>query len=345
MTDDLPVVRKSHPYVMYDMMRDTPNGIKSTIEKVKNFDPSHLTSPLYFTGNGTAYHSAVIGAQILHSTNREWHTIQAYELENYGKPAGTVIGVSHTGKTKSTVDALKKASATASTIGITHYEGSPLTMVSKNSLVIGNSPDLSLCNTKTFFDNVFAVMKLASLYGNIHVDLGELAGKVEKAIESLDSVMEGIAGELKDVDDIFVLGAGPNFTAAREAAQKIKEATHIHTEGIELEEFNHGCTAVIDDKSLVIIIETPTVMERSRDIVRACREVGTRTLVINGQGDYTVRTPAVEDEYLSPVVNMVPLYYLAYYLAVVKGINPDYLRFEEEAYLKYDQIVFPPGAH
>lgn len=345
MTDDLPEVRKSHPFVMYEMMKDTPNGIKSTLERVKNFDPSLLAGPIYFTGNGTAYHSAVIGAQILHSSDKPWHIIQAYELEKYGKPAGTVIGVSHTGKTKSTVDAMRKASITAATLGITHYDRSPLTEVSRYSLVIGNSPDLSLCNTKTFFDNVFAVMHLSSLYGEIPVDLEKLAHEVNDAIANLDSVVEGIARELKDVNDIFVLGAGPNFTAARESAQKIKEATHIHAEGIELEEFNHGCTAVIDDKSLVIIIETPTVRERSQDIVRACRTVGTRTVVINGQGDYSITTPDAGNEYLSPVINIVPLYYLAYYLAVAKGINPDYLRFEEEAYLKYDQVVFPPGAH
>lgn len=345
MTDDLPEIRKSHPFVMYDMLKDTPNGIKATLKKVSTFESGNLHEPLYFTGNGTAYHSALVGAQILHSSDREWHTIQAYELEKYGKPSGTVIGVSHTGKTKSTIDAMKHSKKTARTIGITHYDNSPLAQISDIPLVIGNSPDASLCNTKTFFDNTFAVMKLASLYGGIDIDLEALSKHVASGIDQLDDPVRKIAVELKDVDDIFVLGAGPNYVTAREGAQKIKEATHIHTEGIELEEFNHGCTAVIDDKSLVVIIQTPTVQERASDIVKACRTVGTRTVVINGDGDFSLKTPDPADEFLTPVVNMVPLYYLAYYLAVSKGINPDYLRFEEEAYLKYDQVVFPPGAH
>lgn len=345
MTDDLPEIRKSHPYVMYDMMKDTPNGIRATLEKMDNFNFSVLKSPLYITGNGTAYHSAVIGAQILTRDNVPWNHIQAYELEKYHTPTGTVIGVSHTGKTKSTIDALNKAKKTANTVGITHYENSPMVDVVDHSIVIGNYPDMSLCNTKTFFDNVFAVMKLASVFGNIEIDLPSLAQKVEKGIEELDGPVREIASSLTDVNAIFVLGAGPNFIVAREAAQKIKEATHVHTEGIELEEFNHGCTAVIDEKSLVIIIETPTVRDRSQDIVRACKEVGSRTLVINGKGDFSVETPGTGDEYLDPVLNIVPLYYLAYHLAVKKGINPDYLRFEEEPYLKFDQVIFPPGAH
>lgn len=344
MTDELPEIRKSHPYVMYDMMKDTPNGIAATLKKMNDFDFDFLKPPLYFTGNGTAYHSALAGAQILSSTSMEWHHVQAYELEKYHTPSGTVIGVSHTGKTKSTIDALKKSKEYARTVGITHYSDTPMTHTADYYAVIGNSPDLSLCNTKTFFDNAFAALKIASVYGKLQVDFSNLAGKVEESIESMDSTVDRIAKELVDVNHIFVLGAGPNYVAAREAAQKIKEATHIHTEGIELEEFNHGCTAVIDDKSLVIILETPTVVERSQDIVEASRSVGTRTVVVNGKGDYTITTPRV-DENLSPVVNMVPLYYMAYYLAVHRGTNPDYLRFEEEPYLKYDQIVFPPGAH
>lgn len=345
MTDELPEVRKSHPYLMYEMLKDTPDGIRSTLKAMEKFPFDALKSPLYFTGNGTAYHSSLMGAQVLTGSRMEWHVVQAYELEKYMHPEGTVIGVSHTGKTKSTVDAVRKARESATTVGITHYADSPLVDASDHAMAIGNGPDRSLCNTKTFFDNVFAVMSIVNEYGVLGIDIKGLASKVIRAISDLDEPAAKIAEELGDVNRIFVLGAGPNYVSAREAAQKIKESTHLHAEGIELEEFNHGCTAVIDDETLVIIVETPTVRERSQDIVRACREVGTRTVVLNGQGDYTIQTPEEKDEYLAPVISMVALYYLAYHLAVVKGINPDYLRFEDEAYLNYDNVVFPPGAH
>jgi len=67
-------------------------------------------------------------------------------------------------------------------------------------------------------------------------------------------------------------------------------------------------------------------------------------LTVNGNGDYNIDLPEL-DGYLEPVINIVPLYYFAYYLAVEKNVNPDLLRFDEKAYLDFDNTIFPPGAH
>ncbi len=345
MTDELPELRRSHPFVMYEMLKDTPRGVRATLEKMETFDYSALNGPLWLTGNGTAYHSAVIGSQILERGSAGAQVVQAYELEKFRRSSGTVVGLSHTGKTKSTIDALREASNYSGTVGITHYPSSPITEVCDSSIVIGNFPDKSLCNTKAFFDNVFSVLALSSNYGDLNLDLKALELKVQEAIETMDTPIMQISEKLGGLRDIFVLGAGPNLFVAREAAQKLKESTHLHAEGIELEEFNHGCTSVIDENTLVVIIDNDTVRERANDIVEASRAVGTRTLVINGKGDYSVKSPLIGDELLDPVLNTVPLYYLSYHLAVSYGINPDYLRFEDERYLKYDNVVFPPGAH
>jgi glucosamine--fructose-6-phosphate aminotransferase (isomerizing) len=345
MTDDLPEIRKSHPYVMYDMMKDIPNGIRATLNKMREADYSFLDGPLYLTGNGTAYHSAAIGGQVLTGSGKPWHLIQSYELEKYHRPEGVVVGVSHTGKTKSTVDSLIHSGKFAKTVAITHYPDSPLTEAADYSIIIGNSPDMSLCNTKAFFDNAAAVFEISKRYGNLDLDFNPVSEAIVKAVETMDGEIRSISKELNDIRDVFVLGAGPNYITAREAAQKIKESTHIHAEGIELEEFNHGCTAVIDDNTLIVIISTPNVMERTTQIVNASKKVGSRTLVLNGEGDFTVDTGAPDNEYLTPFVNMVPLYYLAYYMSVNRDLNPDFLRFEDKRYLDYDSIVFPPGAH
>lgn len=345
MTDELPEIRKSHPYVMYDMMKDIPNGIKATRKIMENFDYSYLSAPLYLTGNGTAFHSAAIGGQILRKSKKIWHAIQSFELENYYEPLGVVIGLSHTGKTKSTVDSLVHSRKYATTVAVTHYPNTPLTKSADYSVVIGNSPDLSLCNTKAFFDNAAAILEIAKNYGGLKIDLDPAYDGVVSAVSNLDDAAKSIAMELIDVERVFVLGAGPNYFVAREAAQKIKESNHMHAEGIELEEFNHGCTAVVDDRTLIIIIATSKVMRRVEDIVRASKTVGAPTFVINGEGDYSIYTDGPEDEFLSPVVNMVPLYYLAYHMAVSRGKNPDYLRFEDKKYLDFDSIIFPPGAH
>ena len=345
MTDDLPEIRTGHPYVMYDMLRASPAGVKKTLEIMERTEIEFNGDRLYMTGNGTAFHSAVIGSGFLSVTDRPWYPVQAFELEKYHVPTGTVVAFSHTGKTKSTVDAVKTARKNARTVGVTHYRDSPLFRESDVPIAIGDSPDMSLCNTKAFFDNAFASMAIASRFSGIEVDFEAVFDALVRNLKETETQIADIAARTSDCREIFVLGAGPNYYVAREAAQKMKESTHLHAEGIELEEFNHGCTAVLDDKSLVIIVNSPEVNDRALDIVRACRYTSTKTVVLDGEGDFSLDTEKTGDIYLDAIPEMVPLYYLAYYLAVSKGINPDMLRFEDRKYLDFDSIIFPPGAH
>jgi glucosamine--fructose-6-phosphate aminotransferase (isomerizing) len=346
MTDTVPEKRVGHPYYMYDMIRETPDSLNITKRAMENIDYSFLSNgPLLFTGNGTAYHAAQIGSGFLYKTNTNYAFVQSFELLHYYLPVhGTVVGISNSGKTKSTIDSLVYQKKFAYVVGITHYGRTPLDLISDRSIII-DADDKSLCNTKSFFDNAIASMYIGSRYARIDVDINKTIETLKSLIVSMDSKVKKIANSISYVNRIFVLGAGPEEPVAREAAQKIKEAAHIHAEGIELEEFIHGCTSLIDEKSLVIIINSRTVESRTHNIVEACRVVGTKTVTLNGDGDYNVDTTDLGDEYINAILNMIPLYYLAYYLAVEKNVNPDLLRFDEESYRKFDDIVFPPGAH
>ncbi|SMD31347.1 SIS domain-containing protein [Picrophilus oshimae] len=344
MTDEVPEKRNKHPYIMYDMIRDIPNGISKTIDVMESMDYSFLNAPLIMTGNGTAYHAGYLGMQFLKKTNYHFDFIQAYELLNYYIPDGTVIGISHTGKTKSTVDAIEFSKRYSYTVGITHYMDSPLYKISNKPVFI-DSVDKSLCNTKAFFDNAFASLYIAMNYSGIYFDVKDIKNDIIDVINKKEKEISELTSKLSHINNVFVLGAGPNYIAAREAAQKIKEATHLHAEGIELEEFNHGCTSVIDENSLLIIINNKTVNKRTEDIVRACKVLGTKTIVIRGDGDFSIDLNESNDEYIEPFTNMAVLYYIAYYLALAKKVNPDLLRFDEKKYREFDDIIFPPGAH
>ncbi|WP_297025619.1 SIS domain-containing protein [Thermoplasma sp.] len=343
MTDQLPEVRKSHPYVMYDMMKDIPNGIERTISSMQKVDLSFIGDDLLFLGNGTAYHSAYVGSQILDRVSKRHSVVQAYEYLNYMRSSATTIAISHTGKTKSTVDAALKARKTSKTAGITHYADSPLSNSVDYPIIIDDE-DKSLCNTKAFFNNAFASLYIADYYGGLAYDMNDLKAEISKHVGIDDHEMRSAAEELDHIDDIFVLGSGYNFPVAREAAQKIREATHMHAEGIEFEEFNHGCTAVMDDRTLVILIEGQKDRARGDQISRASRYVGSKTLAINGEGDISVYNDP-PDDFTAAFLNTLDLYYLAYYLAVRRNINPDMLRFEDKRYRDYDNVVFPPGEH
>ncbi len=344
MTDDLPEHREKPPFVMYDMIKDIPAGIRKTLSQMRKTNFDFLSKDLFLTGNGTAFHAATIGAQILDSTPLKWASIQAYEIQHYRTPKGALVAFSHTGKTKSTVDAVRKYKDEVITVGVSHYKGTPLLTESDYGILI-DSPDLSLCNTKAFFDNAFSSLEIACNYADIDSDSTELLKTVEENVRSGEKEIREIADKLQDIKDIFVLGSGPNLIAARETAQKLKEATHLHAEGIELEEFNHGCTSVIDEHSLVIIIDSKEDRERASQISRACHYTQTKTLMVNGEGNYSFHIDEPEKPSYFPFSYMVQMYYLAYFLALTHGINPDYLRFEDKRYMDFDSVIFPPGAH
>lgn len=347
MTDDLPERRKGHPYLMYDMLKSSVSGAIRTVEIMKDVNYDFLEGKIYLTGNGTAFHSAALAAQILEDDFQDVVIRQAYELYSYSKIRGTLIAFSHTGKTKSTVDALKKAAENGNkTVGISHFRDSPLIENADTGIVIGDSPDLSLCNTKAFFDNYFAALEIVRRKACIDIDTGSLI----KQLDAVISTSEKIAIETADfigsnLNNIFVLGSGPSFYVAREAAQKLKEATHLHAEGIELEEFNHGCTSVIDEHSAVIMINSGKDLKRSQEISSACRKVGTKTVGLNCDSDMPISIKAPQNPALFPVLAIGMLYSISYQMALKLNVNPDFLRFEDKRYLDFDSIVFPPGAH
>ena len=344
MTDDLPEVRKGHPYVMHDMLLSVSSSISKVSAYMKNFEGGIMKGNMNFTGNGTAFHSAAVGSYFLHETDCQFSCSQAYELEKYGDADGTLVAVSHSGKTKSTLDAMLKYKKKAVTVGITHDPGSPISRESDYSIVLPDR-DLSLCNTKAFFDNALAVMHISSAYSGLDPGMDRIESDIARVISTSEERAREVISTMPTPDYMYVLGAGPNYYGAREAAQKIKEAAHIPAEGIELEEFNHGCTAVMTEKTAIVLLCSPTVDRRAMEIIRASRHVGSPTLTINGEGDYNVDILEPESEDFSPLYNMGLLYFMAYYLALKVGVNPDLLRFEDPRYRRYDSEVFPPGTH
>lgn len=345
MTDDLPEIRKGHPFVMYDMLKDITNGLNSTVKVSETLSIDLSNGPFYFTGNGTAYHAAIAGSQVPDNSDHSVVNVQAFELERFWKPRGTIVAFSHTGKTKSTIDAVLRHKKNNYTMGISHYQNAPLMNQTDRGILIGNGPDYSLCNTKAFFDNALFSLILSSRIRKSEFDPEILIRIMDALPQQIENRVKEIAGNLSDVRKIYVMGAGLDYVFARETAQKIREATHIFAEGTELEEFNHGCTAVMDSETLLIMADNDVVDDRVGDIVRGSRVIGTKTLVLNGNGDFTIDFPLDDDPRVNVFSNILAVYYFAYYMAVKRGINPDMLRFEDRTYREYDNIIFPPGTH
>ncbi len=342
MTDELPEIRKSHPYIMYDMLKETPKALRTTLENVGNLNLEFKKRGVTVTGNGTSYHSGVLGFQFINRYEHAWNSYMGYELEKYFEPYPNIVALSHTGKTFSTLEAIRRHSD-SNVIGITHYSDSPLAKESNIPVVI-NEKDRSLCNTKAFFDNVLASAIIAKKYAGEDYDFKGFIQIMEKTLEKADREMKSVVNEIDGIKNIFVLGAGNNFIAARETAQKLKEATHIHSEGIELEEYNHGCTSVTDNGTLLIIISGHSDRQRTEQIVAGIHHVKAKALTINGAGDFEIY-PDTRNDFEFPIQAIAYTYYFAYHMAEKLNINPDILRFDEKEYYDFDMAVFPPGHH
>lgn len=355
--------RTSHPFYMYDMIREIPKGFESTLEVIRESELELASEdPLVFTGNGTAFYAALMGSQILSLSTANWRTIQSFELTNYERRkmnSGMVVGVSHSGITKSTVDGLSLAkSKGAHTIAITHFHDRPISKVADRTLVVGNGPDKSRCHTKTYVDSAAAVLELSlhptrPLDGdldNVRKEFeSELAHKLESVISTSERPVKKTVSEFVKISKMFFVGAGPNLVTAKEAALKIKESSFLAAEAFELEEILHGPWAVFDGETLVVIIvPSGPSQQRAKDLIAASRRVGAKTMVISDSSDLSadlsILVPSTH-EYLFPFVSIIPLYLFAYFLALEKGNNPDFLRYLDPKYWRARQIIFPPGTH
>jgi glucosamine--fructose-6-phosphate aminotransferase (isomerizing) len=161
-------------------------------------------------------------------------------------------------------------------------------------------------------------------------ELTLIPDKIEKILK-LDAVLKHLAGLYKEVNNFLYLGRGYLFPVALEGALKLKEISYIHAEGYPAAEMKHGPIALIDDHMPVVVLATK---DPSHDkIVSNIQEVKARkgiVIAIVNEGDKTIEQLAdhiVEipdtDAVFSPLLAVIPLQLLSYYIAVMRGCNVD----------------------
>lgn len=369
--------RTVHPFLTHDMIHEIPDAVRETLRR--NAEPAARAAEamadrrfLYFTGCGTAFYSAMLGQRLSAAEGHRGirsEAVPALELSGY--PGGLdrdcgVVGVSHSGITKATVDALQSArDRGAHTVGVTHFAGRPISAAADTTVVVGNGPDRSRCHTKCYLTGAlgsamvgmeWAVAAGGSLRKSIEdrmAAMGELPSLQAQVLRDVEKTCEELAAAHLGRRNTFIAGSGPNEANALETALKLKETSFIAAEGMETEQFIHGPTQVLDPDGLVLVLAPKgPAHARSLDLIRAARTIGAHVIAVAAEGDgevgahseETITVPEV-DEFLSPFLNIIPLYLYAYYASVKRGHNPDVLRYLEPGYWTARQVVFPPGTH
>jgi glucosamine--fructose-6-phosphate aminotransferase (isomerizing) len=358
------------------MIQEIPTTLRETLRRLATPAAEAGTlladrSFLVFTGCGTASYAAQLAQHFASSPSNRIRSaeVDAFELSGYGPRvdrSSGVIGVSHSGITKTTVDALRAAKERgARTVGVTHFPGRPIADASDAVLVAGNGPDLSRCHTKCYVAGALAAALVAlewrataggesrAALQTLREKLATLPSLMETALRTTESVCKELAEAQLRRRSVGIFGAGPNLPTALEAALKLRESSFLPVQALEIEDFLHGSWQPLDRESLVFVVATEgNARTRATDLMKAAHVVGSHVVAVATEGDREVEgladtvfaVPPV-DELLSPYLNIIPLYLYAYYSSVQRGNNPDFLRYLDPTYWQARTFIFPPGTH
>lgn len=161
-------------------------------------------------------------------------------------------------------------------------------------------------------------------------ELNEVPEKVAWVLKNNDAV-KALAEKYKDADDFLYLGRGYNFPVALEGALKLKEISYIHAEGYPAAEMKHGPIALVDETLPVVFIATKDAYHEK--VLSNMQEIKARkgkVISIITEGDELSKTISddvleipVADEIVAPMISVVPLQLLAYYIGIARGSDVD----------------------
>ncbi len=323
---------------------EQPSILFKSINKNNDFNQfcSYIknASHVYITGSGTSYHSGLLAKHLLAKfakirseviVSSEFH----YFSDNI-EADSVIIAISQSGETADVMNSVKKAKEQgAKIVSIINIPTSSLARLSDSVLVLNCGPEIGVAATKSFIAQLMVIYNIVNLLAENRLDLQGGAQKrlledVEKTLELDSKIKSLVAGLDSEIRDIYILGRSIHYPIALEGSLKIKELAYIHAEGIAAGELKHGPLALIDTKSLVIVINP--VDQTYQDVISSANEIKSRGAIIIGISnknndvyDFYVELPDCID-YIYPIIEVIPLQIMAYYLALKMQVDPDYPR-------------------
>ena len=251
------------------------------------------------------------------------------------------IYISQSGETADTIAALKLAkSKGATTLAVSNVIGSSITREADYSIYTHAGPEIAVASTKAYTSQVMLLIILAIYFAEIlgstpsseltklKKDIFNLPDKIEEALKSSEEI-KNYAKNIYQEKDVFFLGRGIDYNTALEASLKLKEISYIHSEAYAAGELKHGPIALIENGiSVISIITDKNLVEKTISNIQEVITRGAKTLVITSQElpsnniDTIVKIPNT-NILLSPIVAIVPLQLLSYYISKEKGLDVD----------------------
>ena len=288
------------------------------------------------TACGTSRYAALVGRYLFSKVGKKFcDVVMASEFGYFADSVDkntVVIAVSQSGETADIIEGVKAARDNgAQVISIVNRPNSVLADLSHEIIYLNCGPEIAVAATKSFLSQlaIFYLLSFAMInaFDEAAARLTGLNGAIGKVLDWNKSELVNLSQRLKDKNDFYYIARGINFAIASEGALKLKEISYAHAEGMPAGELKHGTLALIEPGTPVVVI-CPDDYTFSETLSNAI-EAKSRGAYIIGVSDREseiydswIRLPKV-DELLYPMVAVVPLQLLAYYLAVNRGCDPD----------------------
>jgi glutamine---fructose-6-phosphate transaminase (isomerizing) len=313
-----------------------------------NLSPRQMRSVnrIVLTACGTSWHAALVGEYLFEDLAQIPVEVEyASELRYRNPPMDNdtlVFAITQSGETADTLAALREMKRKGHpTLAICNVVGSSIAQAADGGVYLHAGPEIGVASTKAFTSQCVTLAMLALYFGrmrNLSFDAGmrlierlqELPGHVERALESTDAAQR-IAAKYAHCTNFLYLGRQYNFPTALEGALKLKEISYIHAEGYPAAEMKHGPIALVDEHTpSVIIIPHGFVYDKVMSNLEEIKARGGPVIAIVCEGDTRVadladdviEVPSVED-FVQPIVTVIPLQLLAYHIAVLRGCDVD----------------------
>ncbi|MBR9647373.1 glutamine--fructose-6-phosphate transaminase (isomerizing) [Clostridium tyrobutyricum] len=317
------------------------DNITITPEQIKNIDR------IYVIACGTAYHAGVVGKYVIEKLARIPVEVDIASEFRYRDPMidknTLMIVLSQSGETADTLAALREAkSMGARVIAITNVVGSSVSREADDVLYTWAGPEIAVASTKAYTTQLITMYMLALFFAENKKTLSN--AEIDKIKEDMLTIPEKAQEVLKNKDtiqkfasntymhkDMFFLGRGLDYAVAMEGALKVKEISYIHSEAYAGGELKHGTMALIEEGTVVIALAAQNdLYDKMVSNIKEVTTRGAKVLGFTANGktglekvvDSTVYIPEISD-ILSPVLVVIYLQLLAYYIAVDKGCDVD----------------------
>ncbi|MEE1226727.1 MAG: glutamine--fructose-6-phosphate transaminase (isomerizing) [Bacteroidales bacterium] len=359
---DLSEIEKGgYPYFMIKEIMEQPKAlnlcVNGRLQKeeldiklsgiIDNIDRFRKARRILISACGTSWHAGLIGKYLFEYYCKIPVEVEVASEFRYRNPVvfpdDVMIAISQSGETADTLAAIELAKEKGAFVyGVCNVVGSSISRATNTGTYTHAGPEIGVASTKAFTTQVMVMTMIAlsvakelktieeEEYKRVVAELLEVIPKVEEILK-LGKEIEDISKVFTYAKNFIYLGRGYNYPVALEGALKLKEISYIHAEGYPAAEMKHGPIALIDEEMPVVVIAPQfahydkilsNVQEVKARKGRVISIVTKGDVAIKALSDYCIEIPEIEES-LSPLLTIIPLQLLSYYVAVAKGRDVD----------------------